>query len=139
MRKDSSGNFKAQGLSLRDAVVVLFRHRWLIVLTFLTTAAAAFVLAYVMPDQYESRMKILVRNMRSDVVVSPEQTDPSSNDNEISETQIVSEIELLKSRDLLEQVVKNTNLAQLETKNEPTAQNIEKAVYKLQYLRQKDI
>ena len=130
MKKESSGRFKAQGLSLRDAVVVLFRHKWLIILTFLTTAAAAFILAYSMPDNYESRMKILVRNMRSDVVVSPDQTDASSNDVEISESQIVSEIELLKSRDLLEQVVKNTNLAQFETKGEPTAQDVEKAVYR---------
>lgn len=132
MRKESSGRFKAQGLSLRDAVVVLFRHKWLILFTFLTTSAAAFILAYSMPDQYESRMKILVRNMRSDVVVSPEQTDASSSGNEVSESQIISEIELLKSRDLLEQVVKNTNLAQFETENQPTAQDIEKAVYRLE-------
>ena len=132
MKKESSDRFKAQGLSLRDAVVVLFRHKWLIILTFLTTAAAAFILAYSMPDQYESRMKILVRNMRSDVVVSPEQTDASANSGEISESQIVSEIELLKSRDLLEQVVKNTNLAQFETEGVPTDQDVEKAVYRLE-------
>ena len=132
MKKESSGRFKAQGLSLRDAVVVLFRHKWLIILTFLTTAAAAFILAYSMPDQYESRMKILVRNMRSDVVVSPEQTDASSNNGEISESQIVSEIELLKSRDLLEQVVKKTDLAQFETEGVPTDQDVEKAVYRLE-------
>ena len=132
MKNESPGRFKAQGLSLRDAVVVLFRHKWLIILTFLTTAAAAFILAYSMSDNYESRMKILVRNMRSDVIVAPDQTDASSNDTEISESQIVSEIELLKSRDLLEQVVKNTNLARFETKGEPTAQDVEKAVYRLE-------
>lgn len=122
-----------KSLSLRDVAVVVFRHKWMILLTFATTAAAALSLALFMPDQYESRVKILVKKIRVEAPVSGERTDTSFDSNEISESQINSEISLLKSRDLLEQVVKNTNLAQNETAaDKPTAQDNEKATYQLE-------
>lgn len=132
MKRDSNNIKKVQNLSLRDVAVVVFRRKWLILLTFLTTAAAASVFAYAMSDQYESRMKILVKNIRVEAPVTAEKTGVSSDQNEISESQIVSEIELLKSRDLLEQVVRNTNLARSETGADVTEQDIERAVYKLE-------
>ncbi len=132
--KKAQGNLSsAKSLSLRDVAVVVFRHKWMILLTFATTAAAALLLAMFMPDQYESRVKILVKKIRVETPVTGERTDAASDGNEISESQINSEIALLKSRDLLEQVVKNTNLARGEaTKGEPTAQDVEKATYQLE-------
>ena len=132
MKKESVGITKAKNLSLRDVAIVVFRWKWLILLTFLTTAAVSLVLAMTMPDQYESRMKILVKNIRVETPVTPERTDAASNPNEISESQIISEIELLKSRDLLEKVVRNTNLAQAEADGAATEQDVERAVYKLE-------
>ncbi len=132
MKKDSNSIKKTQTLSLRDVAVVVFRRKWLILLTFLTTAVAASILAFAMPDQYESRMKILVKNIRAEAPVTAEKTGVSADQSETSESQILSEIELLKSRDLLEQVVRNTNLARSETVPEPTEQDIERAVYKLE-------
>ncbi len=75
-------------------------------------------------------MKLLVKNMRADVQVTAA-NDDSVADNEVSESQINSEIELLKGRDLLEQVVKRVNLA----KPSPTGEEgkaVEEAVYKLE-------
>ena len=132
MKRDSTNIKKARNLSLRDVAVIAFRQRWLILLTFLTTAVAASIFAYVMSDQYESRMKILVKNIRAEAPVTAEKTGVASDPSEISESQIVSEIELLKSRDLLEQVVRNTHLAQNETGDEATEQDVERAVYKLE-------
>ena len=81
---------------------------------------------------YESRMKILVRNMRADTPVTAGD-ERVTDRNEVSEGQITSEIELLKSRDLLEQVVRKLNLAEPQVEGAAvTEQDIERAVYKLE-------
>jgi uncharacterized protein involved in exopolysaccharide biosynthesis len=101
--------------SVRDIASVLFRHKALIVTTFLTVAIGTAVLTFLMPNEYESRMKILVKNARSDVPITPERTTGTAGtyfDNEVSENQINSEIELLTSDDLLKQVVTECGLYQ---------------------------
>ena len=102
-------------LSVRDVVGALFRHKALICTTFLTVAIGTAVLTFLMPNEYESRMKILVKNTRSDVPITPERTTGTAGtyfENEVSETQINSEIELLTSDDLLKQVVTECGLYQ---------------------------
>ncbi len=102
-------------LSVRDIVGVLFRHKALICTTFLTVAIGTAVLTFLMPNEYESRMKILVKNTRSDVPITPERTTGTAGtyfENEVSENQINSEIELLTSDDLLKQVVSECGLYQ---------------------------
>jgi uncharacterized protein involved in exopolysaccharide biosynthesis len=130
MKKSPSSFLTKPNLSLRDAAVVFFRRKWLITTTLLT---AIIVTAFVVSrttDKYESRMKLLVKNMRADVQVTAA-SDDSVNDKEVSESQINSEIELLKGRDLLEQVVKRVNLAKpSEAGAEDKA--VEEAVYKLE-------
>ena len=101
--------------SVRDIAGVLFRHKALIITTFLTVAVGTAVLTLLMPNEYESRMKILVKNARSDVPITPERTTGTAGtyfDNEVSENQINSEIELLTSDDLLKQVVTECGLYQ---------------------------
>lgn len=100
-------------ISVRDVVGVLFRHKLLIFTTFITVAVGTAVLTFLMPNEYESRMKILVKNTRSDVPITPERTTGTAGtyfDNEVSENQINSEIELLTSEDLLNQVVTECGL-----------------------------
>ncbi|CAN5802436.1 exopolysaccharide transport family protein [soil metagenome] len=99
-----------RNLSARDVATVLFRRKMLIATLFLTIAAGAAVVTFLLPNQYESRMKILVKNARADVVVTPERTGETTYHN-VTETQINSEIELLKSKDLLEQVAIKSGLA----------------------------
>ncbi len=85
MKKGSTSIYSVKSLSLRDAAVVVFRHKWMILLTFATTAAAALLLALFMPDQYESRLKILIKKTRVEAPVTGEKTDTSLDSNEISE------------------------------------------------------
>jgi uncharacterized protein involved in exopolysaccharide biosynthesis len=133
MKKVPSNILRSKSLSLRDAIIVIFRHKWMIALTFATTVIAAILLAMFLPDQYESRMKILVKKTRVEAPVTAEKTDTSFDSNEISESELNSEISLLKSRDLLEQIVKNTDLALEESATtKPSAQDAEKAVNKLE-------
>jgi uncharacterized protein involved in exopolysaccharide biosynthesis len=132
MKKQSNNVTTTKTLSLREVAVVIFRHKWIILLTFITTAIASLVLALYLPDQYESQLKILVKKNRTEAPITAERTDTSFDSNEISESEINSEISLLKSRDLLEQVVKNTQLAKTEKVPEPTEQDIEKTIYQLE-------
>src|SRR3979409_1095297 len=106
MNNHSPGKSEAKD-SARDVVSVLFRHKLLICATFLTVVLGTAVVTFLMPNEYESRMKILVKNTRSDVPITPERTNGSTGtffDNDVSENQINSEIELLTSEDLLKQV-----------------------------------
>lgn len=102
-----------QSISLRDGAAALFRRKGLVLLTFLTVLAGTLVVTLVLPDKYESRMKILVKNQRIDVAITAANApQPSAMaDGEVTENQINSEIELLTSKDLLTQVVKDCGLA----------------------------
>jgi uncharacterized protein involved in exopolysaccharide biosynthesis len=100
-------------LSVRDAASVWFRHKLLITVTFLTIAIGTAVGTFLLPNQYESRIKILVKNTRADVPITPERTtgaNGAASDNEVSETLVNSEIELLTSKDLLNQVAAECGL-----------------------------
>jgi uncharacterized protein involved in exopolysaccharide biosynthesis len=113
-RQSLSKAGQTQGVaSVRDVVGVIFRHKLLLCVTFLTVAVGTVVVTFLMPNQYESRMKILVKNTRADVPITPERTNGlngAAPESEASETQINSEIELLTSKDLLNQIVSECGL-----------------------------
>jgi uncharacterized protein involved in exopolysaccharide biosynthesis len=89
----------------RDFLAAGFRQRRLIITTFFGILAAVIVIALVLPKQYESQMKILVRHERADSMVSAERDTPHQVQTEVSEEELESEAELLKSHDLLSKVV----------------------------------
>lgn len=112
MNNHHPGKSEAQ-VSVRDIASVMFRHKLLLCGTFLAVALGTAVFTFLLPNEYESRMKILVKNTRSDVPITPERTNGSTSsyfDNDVSENQINSEIELLTSEDLLKQVVTECGL-----------------------------
>src|SRR5258708_386905 len=99
-------------VSVRDAMSVWFRHKLLMVVTFLLIAGGTAVGTFMMPNEYEARTKILVKNLRSEVPITPERTTGAygAPGTDVSENQINSEIELLTSKDLLNQVVRECGL-----------------------------
>jgi uncharacterized protein involved in exopolysaccharide biosynthesis len=104
-------------ISLRDGAVALFRRKGLVVFVFVTVVLGTAVVTFLLPNKYDSRIKILVKNQRVDVAITPEQTAalPAAGvEHEVSENQINSEIELLTSKDLLTQVVNDCGLAKAE-------------------------
>jgi len=134
MKGELTTGFGSNSISLRDGASALFRRRVLVLFTFFAVAVGTAVITYLLPNKYESRMKILVKNQRVDVAITPEATGgaPVGVDNEVSENEINSEIELLTSRDLLTQVAKESGLGQAKTssfwrKPVPEAERIEKA------------
>ena len=111
MKGELTKSFGRQSISIRDGAGALFRRKGLILLTFLTVVVGTVIVTLILPNKYESRMKILVRNQRVDVAITPEANSGMMTNSEVSETQINSEIELLTSKDLLTDVVKQCNLA----------------------------
>jgi uncharacterized protein involved in exopolysaccharide biosynthesis len=79
------------------------------VLSFLGIVVGAIMIAALQPNRYEASMKILVKRDRADPVVTPAaaQAPPSS---EVTEEQHNSEVELIKSKDLLQKLVLTTGL-----------------------------
>lgn len=135
MKGELTTGFGGNSISLRDGASALFRRRALVLFTFLAVVLGTAIVTYLLPDKYESRMKILVKNQRVDVAITPEATGgaPVRIESEVSENQINSEIELLTSRDLLSQVAKETGLDQARPlsfwrKPVPETERLEKAV-----------
>ena len=72
--------------------------------------------AFFLPNRYQSRVKILVKNARVNPMVSlDQQTQGVLYVDEVSEARINTEIELITSADVLQQVVVQSHLADLVT------------------------
>jgi uncharacterized protein involved in exopolysaccharide biosynthesis len=97
--------------TLRDIIAVLFRQRWPMLIAFAIAVIAVAVSGVWIP-KYEARMKILALRQRSDAMVTPSANAPAqfSND-QVSEEDLNSEVELLNSDDLLRKVVLTTGLS----------------------------
>ena len=96
--------------TLRDIVTPLFRHGKLVLFTFLTLVLATIVGVILLPKDYQAKMKILVKRERVDMAVSPGKDAALANPGDVTEEELNSEVELLKSRDLLEKVVVSCDL-----------------------------
>ncbi len=112
---------------IKEIVSILFQRRKQITVTFLVILAGVALVTFLLPKQFETRMKILVKSERASDTVS-----------DVSEAQVNTEIELLNSNNLLEQVVKATGLQKKElTDSGPVGDReavaIEKAVRRLQH------
>jgi uncharacterized protein involved in exopolysaccharide biosynthesis len=91
--------------SLRDMVAVLFRQRWIMLISGAAVVGLVAVSGLWVPS-YEASMKILVRHQRSDMLVTSSANSPFQyNSDEVSEADLNSEVELLNSQDLLRKVV----------------------------------
>jgi len=117
MKNQLTTGLGGNSISMRDGAGALFRRKALVLFIFVAVVLGTGVVTFLLPNKYDSRMKILVKNQRVDVAITPEQTSGApapAVENDVSENQINSEIELLTSKDLLTQVVKDSGLARLE-------------------------
>ena len=127
-----------QVFEVRDFLSIGFRQRRLITNTFLGIFSIAIVIAFLLPKKYEAQMKILVRHERTDSVVSPEREAPVQWRTEVTEQELQSEAELIRSRDLLGKVVVACDLQSHDggsfwsRKGENDDQRISRAVVKLE-------
>src|SRR5437867_8968783 len=98
-----------QSPTLRDVVAVGFRHSWLMMISFLGVFLGIVVVTWLMPPRYEAHTKIMVKRERIDPVLDSTQNTQLIRE-ELTEQDLNSEVELLKSRDLMEKVVLESGL-----------------------------
>src|ERR1035441_2474998 len=126
----------ANTISLKDLAAILARRKWLILVTFFLVVGGVAAVTFLMPKKYETRMKVLVKNERADIIVSPDSNSGAIYRSEVGEAQINSEIELLTGKNLLRQVVVKCGLDRLQNvaESDPVERHsvaVEKAVKRL--------
>ena len=110
----------------------LLQRQWFVILSvFCLVIVAVAVAAAQWPWKYESQAKFLVRNARQELVVTPNDKSGGMLRQDVSEETLNSEIELIRSRDILEKVVKESNLVRSTGREDPSAAT-ERAINALQ-------
>jgi uncharacterized protein involved in exopolysaccharide biosynthesis len=112
---DFAGDSAIKRTPLSEIGAILSRRKWQILVTFLLTVGVVAAVTFTTPKQYDAHMKILVKNERASMVVSTGTSEQASPPGEVSETAINTEIEILKSNDLIQEVVTASGLDRLES------------------------
>ena len=102
----------AFSFSLRDLLTILFRHKRIVVLSFLGILTGAVLAAVLHPPEYRASTKFLIERERLDPVISPGQSTAPESRGEVTEEELNSEVELIESADVLRQVVVSCGLDQ---------------------------
>jgi uncharacterized protein involved in exopolysaccharide biosynthesis len=102
--------------TIRDLVAIGFSHRRLVITSFSVLLLLAVAAALLLPARYEAEMELLVKMRRMDPIVSPGLVVSQTNNETVTEEQINSEIELLKSDDVLRSVVVANHLQRSKSK-----------------------
>lgn len=104
--RDAQGSYS---FSTRDLIAIGFRQKRAIVITFWSLLAGAILATVMMPSDYQASIKFLIERSRIDPVVSAGH-DAESVKTDVTEEELNSEVELIKSDDVLRQVVVATGL-----------------------------
>lgn len=116
----------------REVVAALFRQHRVILAAF-ALAIAVVLLSGMWIPKYDAHMKILVRRQRNDAPVSTYSTEPNEFNDQVSEEDLNTEVELLNSEDLLREVVLKSEMAPAPTSANDVAgqKRIARAMLKL--------
>ena len=98
---------QSSAMTLRDIYYVVFRHKKKIAIFFCCVLALVVLIVVHMPRIYESDAKMLIRLGRENAALDPNTSSgtPFINITESRETEINSDIEVLRSREIIEQIV----------------------------------
>ena len=104
--EEAMGEERARETSLRDIYYVLFRHKWKIILFFFAVIITVTAGTFLASEIYRSEAKLLVRLGRESVTLDPTATTGQIiSVSRSRKSEINSELEILKSRELIEKVV----------------------------------
>lgn len=92
-------------VSVTGFLDILAEHRELFFAIFLCVLAAGGAYIFGFPKKYASTMELLVTNNRSTPAISPGKTESTGAVQEVTEEQLNSEAEIVKSADVLDRVV----------------------------------
>ena len=99
-----------ESMDPRDVLAILVRRRAAMAGTFCILVAAVLAFALVRKPTYEARMSILVKRERVDPVVTTEEMPLQQVNQALAEQDLNSEVELLKSQDLIERAITDNGL-----------------------------
>jgi uncharacterized protein involved in exopolysaccharide biosynthesis len=91
--------------SLRSVVEALFRQRKVFLWSFALTMTLALLWIYATPRKYGSEMSLLVQNARGNDVITADRTTGAPIVSDVTPEQLNSEVEVLQSNDVLDDVV----------------------------------
>lgn len=103
-------------MSLRDIYYVVFRHKRKVIGFFISIVVLAAAVTLLMPKTYDSTAQLLLRLGRENTTLDPAASMGAQTVNvngESRETELNSEIEVLKSRELAEKIVDTIGLNRL--------------------------
>ncbi|MCX6621717.1 MAG: Wzz/FepE/Etk N-terminal domain-containing protein, partial [Acidobacteria bacterium] len=104
-RRSSGPDAVPQGVyTLRALVSLIHRRRFPLAAAFLVLFAAACAVSVLMPKRYEAEAKLMVKRARVDAPVTLERGAAATVSADMTEAEVSAEIELLRSRGLLEEV-----------------------------------
>src|SRR5256885_626030 len=89
----NAGGSRALSFTVRDFVAIGFRHKRLLVLSFLGIFLGVLLSAFFLPARYRAETKLLVKRERLDPVISPEQNAPMMFRDTVSEEDLNSEVD----------------------------------------------
>jgi succinoglycan biosynthesis transport protein ExoP len=102
-------------VTARDLLMPLFRRKGLFAVTFVALLLCTVAVAYSLSHQYNAKMEILVNRERMDPMVTSQATNQTPvTPPPVTETEINSEVELIKSPDILKEVVLANGLNKVE-------------------------
>jgi uncharacterized protein involved in exopolysaccharide biosynthesis len=104
------------GITIRDVLYVLFRHKWKMLLFFLLVFSAGSFFVLLMPDVYESTSQVLVKTGRNPLTKDPLIEAPTA------DTTVRNEIAIMNSRLLAERVVEEVGPEFVLRRPEPKSQ-----------------
>ena len=119
----------------KSYISLLFIRYWKLCLGIVALAILlSAVVTFVMPKRYESEVKFLVNNERTDLVITPDKEQAVTPPSEVTENQVNSEMELLKNRNILDAVVRDKGLsnAKLDASAGNKARSLQRARIKLE-------
>lgn len=100
-------------VSLRGIAATLFRHKWKMLFFLLAVMGVAVALVILTPPLYESDAKLLSRVGRESLALDPSVVGPTVSVAQSRESEINSELAILRSHDLLGRVVDKIGPEQL--------------------------
>ncbi len=103
-------------MSLRDIYYVVFRHKRKVIGFFFTVVVLAAAVTLLMPKSYQSTAQLLLRLGRENTTLDPAASMGAATVNvngESRETELNSEIEVLKSRELAERIVDTIGISRI--------------------------
>ena len=121
--------------TLDDLKAAVLRHSQLLLFCFIALSAGAVAAVMLATPMYNAQLKLLVKHDRADSVVSAE-AKPDNSRTELSENDVLSQVELVRSDDLLEKVATEAGLVKRLVDSEAVGSEAEAVAVATQQLRQ---